>query len=106
MQRTTSLGLYTKTQTFSAEQVATQSYVYRKTITGNLMPKSAQSLTQAQLMLYGIDATVSNIKELYCDGDAYLTVGVRLEYGADKYDVVAVNVWPNHTEALLIPVRT
>lgn len=102
MQRTSSIRLYTKTQVFSAEQIATQSYVYRKTITGNMMPKS---LTPAELTLYGIDATVAGIKILFCDGDNYLTVGVRAETGGAKYDCVSVNVWPKHTEAILVPVR-
>lgn len=96
MNRTTTLALYVATVSYDAEQNPVKTWATSKSITGNLMPKG---LSEAQVVLYGVSPNNANAKVFYFVPDAAVIIGTRL--GA--YDVLAVNVWSKHGEAILRP---
>jgi len=69
---------------------------------GNFQPKS---LTEQEITAWGISGRAADAKLFLCDNDPDLIRGRRLYDGDVKYDIVAVNVWPSHTEVILVPVQ-
>lgn len=96
MNRTTTLALYTATVTYDAEQNPVKTWATAKSVAGNLMPRS---LSEAEVALYGISTNNANAKAFYYEPDAAVVIGARL----GVYDVLAVNAWPQHGEAILRP---
>lgn len=96
MNRTTTLALYVATVAYDSENNPVKTWATSKSITGNLMPKS---LSEAQVLLYGVSPNNANAKVFYFNPDADVVIGTRL----GVYDVLAVNVWPKHSEAILRP---
>ena len=69
---------------------------------GNFQPRS---LTEQECELYGVTGRGADAKLFLCANDPELQRGRRLYDGATKYDIVAVNPWPSHTELILVPVQ-
>ena len=69
---------------------------------GNFQPKS---LTEQECEMYGVTGRGADAKLFLCANNAELQRGRRLYDGATKYDIVALNVWPSHTELVLVPVQ-
>lgn len=68
------------------------------------------TLTQYQIQLYGIDSKTSNTKKCFYENANYMLPGnvakVVMDSGSEKlYTIQPVNEWPNHCEALLIPME-
>ena len=70
------------------------------------------TLTSAQIEVYGINAKTANTKKCFIDMDKgiYMTLGNRAKvvYNDGKveyYNIQPVNVWRFHKEFLLIPVE-
>lgn len=70
------------------------------------------TLTQAQIELYGLNTKTANTKKCFTDleNGNYMTVGnrVKVEYDdgtVEYYNVQPVNSWRFHKEFILIPVE-
>jgi len=97
MIKNTALVLYTQTTTYDGENNPVKVWKSVRTIAGNLQPKS---LTTAELAQYGISLQAANTAVFFFDHDDDVAVGTRL----GGYNVRAVNVWPSHSEAILVPL--
>jgi hypothetical protein len=89
--------LQTAILTYDSENNPVKNWTAVKNITGDLQPKV---FSQAEIALYGVDIRNTNAKVFYFDNDNSVVVGARL----GDYEVLAVNVWPKHSEAILRPV--
>lgn len=70
------------------------------------------TLTTAQIDLYGINAKTANTKKCFCniENGSYMTIGNRAKvvYDDDKveyYNIQPISAWRFHKEFLLIPVE-
>ncbi len=80
-----------------------------ETIRGDSQPKT---LTEAQLVLFGIDSSKANTKVLYIGKTQFIRIGTRVHIAHDRtpaddgyYDVKGANLWPNHGEIIVLPVQ-
>lgn len=68
------------------------------------------TLTQAQIDLYGINVKTAKTKKCFFTSASYMTAGnrarVTYENGRQEvYNICPMNEWRVHSEALLIPVE-
>ncbi|MBR5775675.1 MAG: hypothetical protein IKY42_05385 [Bacteroidaceae bacterium] len=68
------------------------------------------TLTTAEIQLYGLDEKKAGTKKMFFNGGQYLLRGNRCRVAFDDgrievYGIEPVNRWNNHGEVLLIPVE-
>ena len=70
------------------------------------------TLTTAQIQIYGLDSKTANTKKCFCEINEgiHMRIGNRVKVNFDAgetvfYNVQPVNSWPFHKEFLLIPVE-
>lgn len=70
------------------------------------------TLTSAQIELYGLNSKTANTKKCFCnlENGNYMTIGNRakVEYNdglVEYYNIQPINSWRFHKEFLLIPVE-
>ncbi len=80
-----------------------------ETIRVDSQPKG---LTQVQIQEWGLDTRASQARALYFDHSSFILIGNRVHLTHDYdsssngyYEIKAVNPWPIHKEAILVPVQ-
>lgn len=99
-----------KTKTKNAEGTLITKYDFDNPLESFRADVQPNTLTEAQMTLYGIDSKRANVKKCFFTKANYMTVGNRAKVLDDNgtvriYDIQPVNEWRTHSEALLIPVE-
>lgn len=63
------------------------------------------ALNESQAQAWGVADLAANAKKLFCRPTATLSMLDRIDAQGSRYEVRGINTWPNHIEALLIPIQ-
>ena len=85
----------------NAQGIPVPSYAALKSIRCNVQP---YKLNETEMKTYGIDARGSNTKLMFMDPDTSVVVLQRAVVDGFTYEIRAINNWPHHWEAILVPV--
>jgi head-tail adaptor len=88
-------------QAKNAEGIVVKTFAALKTIWADVQPKA---LSEVQAQAWGVNAQAMNTKWLGFDSDASIQELYRAIVDGVTYEIRGLNVWPMHSEALLIPV--
>ena len=97
-----SVDIHRYTVTKNTQGIVAKTFKYLKTKNVNIQPKS---LNEVQAQMWGVNAQNAKTKWLgYDDEDAQVQELQRVYYLGEWYEIRGLNVWPSHTECILIPV--
>ena len=85
----------------NAQGIPVPSYTRLKTISCNVQP---YKLNETEMKTFGIDDRGSNTKLMFMDPDTDIVVLQRAVVDGFTYEIRAINNWPHHWEAILVPV--
>jgi len=97
-----SVLIQSRTTVTGTEGEHTYTFATLKTIKADVQPAQ---LTQAELAQWGLTDLSANAKKMYFDRDTTILLAARAIVDSETYEIRAVNFWPNHGEAILIPVQ-
>lgn len=96
-----SVDVYRYTTSPNTQGILVKSFTFLKTVRGNVQPKT---LTEVQAQVFGVNAQNANTKWFGFDNDPQIHELQRGEYNGAVYELRGLNVWPGHSETLLIPL--
>lgn len=100
----------TLTVTTNAEGTRIKTYDFSEPLDSFPADIQPNTLTQAQIDLYGINVKTAKTKKCFFTSSSYMVAGNRARVTYDNgsveyYNICPVNEWRVHSEALLIPVE-
>ncbi len=98
---THTIAIYSRTASKTLQGGIVNSYSFLKTIGANFQPKT---LTEHQSRMYGINAQTPNAKWIGYETDPQIVDLMRALVDGVWYEIRALNHWPSHDEAILVPV--
>ena len=115
MYKNATVSIYTQTTVRNDEGTKISTYGYllddptdpAETFRADVQP---HKLTTGDITLYGITDKTAGVKLMLYKSASYVAVTNRAQVVSDfdgsttYYDIKPINLWPNHGEALLVPV--
>ena len=102
MIRSHSVLIQSRTVSRGSEGEVGYTFATLKTIVADVQPAQ---LTAAQAEAWGVTDLAANTKKMFFESDATITLLMRAVTGGETYEIRALNVWPRHSEAILVPVQ-
>jgi head-tail adaptor len=96
-----SVDIYYYTQTKNTQGILVKTFVFLKTLWADVQPKA---LTEVQAQAWGINQQTANTKWMGFDSDDSIHELYRAIVDGMTYEIRGLNVWPGHSECILIPV--
>jgi hypothetical protein len=97
-----SVLIQARTLVTGSEGEHTYTFATLKTIMADVQPAQ---LTEAQAAIWGITDLASDAKKMYYEKDASIIRLMRAVVGGETYEIRGINIWPVHSEAIMVPVQ-
>lgn len=97
-----SVLIQSRTASVGTEGEQNFSYATLKTIIADVQPVT---LCQAQIDAFGATDTAANAKKMFFASDATIVLFQRATVSGEVYEIRGINVWPRHSEAILVPIQ-
>ena len=96
------VAIQSRTTVVGTEGEQTYTFAALKAITADVQPAQ---LTPVQLEAWGLTDLAANAKKMFYSSDSAILLSMRAVVDGETYEIRAINRWPNHDEAILVPVQ-
>lgn len=97
----TQVEIYSFSAAKNSQGIPIKTYSLLKTIWADVQPKA---LTEVQATAWGVDVKGPDSKLVFYDTDPAIHELYRAIVNGMTYDIRGINVWPRHSEMILVPV--
>lgn len=97
-----SVTIQSRTTVRGTEGEQTFTFATLKTIAADVQPAQ---LTKTESERWGITDLAANSKKMFYESDSTILLLMRALVDGETYEIRGINVWPRHSEAILVPVQ-
>jgi hypothetical protein len=97
-----SVVIQSRTTITGTEGEHTYTFATFKTIVADIQPAQ---LSAIQIEAWGLTDLAAYAKKMFYDRDNTILLTMRAVVDGETYEIRAINLWPNHGEAILTPVQ-
>lgn len=102
MNRRDSVDIYSRTVTTGGQGQRVSTYAYLKTVMGNIQP---YRLNELQAKIWGVTSERQDTRVLRIRPDTDIVALDRALFNGQYFEILAINQWPHHTVAVLVPTQ-